>query len=141
MSYMNEKLEDIADLIKLHYPKPLPQLSTCPPVYGGREIPVFKDNPIHPQDQALVEAIHSQHLERIGVLGDDAIQVQDASYAVGRQRGAKEANETLLALVIRMRSGMNQAGVDSRPESMNPMEKLASDIDVALEAFRPLNPA
>jgi hypothetical protein len=59
-----------------------------------------KENPIHHQDQALIEAIHSQHLERIGVLGDEAIQFQDASYAVGRQRGAKEANETLLADLI-----------------------------------------
>ncbi|WP_296261891.1 hypothetical protein [Pseudomonas sp. UBA5706] len=111
------------------------------PVYGGREISVSKENPIHQQDQALIEAIHSQHLERIGVLGDEAIKFQDASYAVGRQRGSKEANETLLALVIRMRSYMDQAGIDPRPESMNPMEKLASDIDIALEAFSALNPA
>jgi hypothetical protein len=110
-------------------------------VYGGREIAVSKENLIHQQDQALIEGIHSQHLERIGVLGDEAIQFQDASYAVGRQRGSKEANEMLLALVIRMRSYMDQAGIDSRPESMNPMEKLASDIDSAIEAFRPLNPA
>ena len=100
-----------------------------------------KENPIHQQDQVLIERIHAQHLERISTLGDEAIQFQDASYAVGRQRGAKEANETLLALVIRMRSYMDQAGIDSRPESMNPMEKLASDIDIALEVFRPLNPA
>lgn len=59
-----------------------------------------KENPIHLQDQALIEAIHSQHVERIGVLGDEAIQFQDASYAVGRQRGAKEANEALLADLI-----------------------------------------
>jgi hypothetical protein len=38
----------------------------------------------------------------------------------------------LLALVQRMRSYMDQAGIDSKPESMNPMEKLASDIDVML---------
>lgn len=100
-----------------------------------------KENPIHLQDQALIEAIHSRHVERIGILGEEAIQFQDASYAVGRQRRAKEANETLLALVIRMRSYIDQAGIESRPESMNPMEKLASDIDVALEAFRPHNPA
>lgn len=56
-----------------------------------------KENPIHRQDQALIEAIHSQHLERIGVLGDEAIKFQDASYAVGRQRGAREANEALVA--------------------------------------------
>lgn len=56
-----------------------------------------KENPIHQQDQALIERIHAQHLERIGALGDEAIQFQDASYAVGRQRGAREANEALLA--------------------------------------------
>lgn len=56
-----------------------------------------KENPIHQQDQVLIEAIHSQHLERIGVLGDEAIKFQDASYAVGRQRGAREANEALVA--------------------------------------------
>lgn len=59
-----------------------------------------KANPIHHQDQALIERIHAQHVERIGVLGDEAIQFQDASYAVGRQRGAKEANEVLLADLI-----------------------------------------
>jgi len=58
---------------------------------------VSKENPIHQQDQVLIEAIHSQHLERIGVLGDEAIKFQDASYAVGRQRGAREANEALVA--------------------------------------------
>jgi len=64
---------------------------------GGRGNPVSKENPIHQQDQALIEAIHSQHLERIGAFGDEAIKFQDASYTVGRQRGAKEANEALLA--------------------------------------------
>lgn len=59
-----------------------------------------KENPIHQQDQAIIEAIHSQHLKRIGVLGDEAIQFQDASYAVGRQRGAKEANQALLTDLI-----------------------------------------
>lgn len=100
-----------------------------------------RENPIHLQDQALIEAIHSQHAERIGIPGDEAIRLQDASYAVGRQRGAKEANETLLALVIRIRTYMDQAGVDSKPENMNPREKLASDIDTALKAYRPVNPA
>lgn len=56
-----------------------------------------KENPIHQQGQAVIEAIHSQHMERIGVLGDEAIKFQDASYAVGRQRGAREANEALVA--------------------------------------------
>ncbi len=52
------------------------------------------------------------------------------------------AAPTLLALVERMRSYMDQAGIDSKPESMNPMEKLASDIDLALaELAQPLNPA
>jgi LPS O-antigen subunit length determinant protein (WzzB/FepE family) len=59
-----------------------------------------KENPIHHQDQALIERIHARHIERIGVLGDEAIQFQDASYAVGRQRGAKEANDALLADLI-----------------------------------------
>ena len=58
------------------------------------------ENPIHQQDQAMIERIHAQHLERISALGDEAIQFQDASYAVGRQRGAKEANEALLADLI-----------------------------------------
>jgi hypothetical protein len=58
---------------------------------------VSRENPIHQQDQALIETIHSQHLERIGVLGDEAIKFQDASYTVGRQRGAREANEDLVA--------------------------------------------
>lgn len=100
-----------------------------------------KENPIHQQDQVLIEPIQVQHPDRLSTLGDEAIQFQDASYSVGRHRGAREANETLLALVIRMRSYMDQAGIEPRPESMNPMEKLASDIDVALEAFRPHNPA
>lgn len=56
-----------------------------------------KENPIHQQDQVLIEAIHSQHLERIGVMGDEAVKFQNASYAVGRQRGAREANEALVA--------------------------------------------
>lgn len=52
------------------------------------------------------------------------------------------AAPTLLAFVERMRSYMDQAGIDSKPESMNPMEKLASDIDLTLaELAQPLNPA
>lgn len=59
-----------------------------------------KENPIHHQDQALIERIHAQHLERIGALGDEAIQFQDASYAVGRQRGAMEANDAMRQALI-----------------------------------------
>lgn len=42
------------------------------------------------------------------------------------------ASPELLALVRRMRSYMDQAGIDAKPESVNPMEKLASDIDMTL---------
>jgi hypothetical protein len=102
---------------------------------------VSKENPIHQQDQALIKAIHSQHVERIGILGDEAIQSQSTSYAVGRHWRAKEANKTLLAIVIRMRGYMDQTGIGSRPDSMKPMEKLASNINAALKAFNPLEPA
>jgi hypothetical protein len=80
---------------------------------------VPKENPIHLQDQALIEAISSQRVERIGILGDETIQLQ---HAVGGQRAAKEAKQTLLALVIRMRSYVDQAAINSKPESINPSE-------------------
>lgn len=49
---------------------------------------------------------------------------------IGREEAAR--TDKLLFLVRRMRSHMDQVGIDSKPESVNPMEKLASDIDVAL---------
>jgi hypothetical protein len=47
-------------------------------------------------------------------------------------REERGQQELLLSLVERMRSYMDQAGIDAKPESMNPMEKLASDIDITL---------
>jgi hypothetical protein len=52
---------------------------------------------------------------------------------IGREERGQ--HEQLLSLVQRMRSYMDQAGIDAKPESMNPMEKLASDIDIALSGL------
>lgn len=119
------------------------------PVYGGREIVVSKENPIHQQDQTLIGAIHSQHLERIGVLGDEAIQFQDASYAVGRQRGAREANEALLvdlieaAATLRRYEALHRAkGTDESTAKAEVNAALASRFETTIaKATQPLNPA
>ena len=50
---------------------------------------------------------------------------------IGREEAA--SREELLTLVERMRSYLGQSGVEPRPESMNPLERLASDIDLAIE--------
>jgi hypothetical protein len=102
-----------------------------------------RENPIHQQDQALIERIHAQHLERIGLLGDEAIQFQDASYAVGRQRGAMEANAELLAAARKVLSGLN-ARIDAAVESRNPcpvFDGIAELHDAINKATQPLNPA
>jgi hypothetical protein len=108
-----------------------------------------KENPIHQQDQALIERIHAQHLERIGVLGDEAIQFQDASYAVGRQRGAREANAELLddlteaAATLRRYESLHRAkGSDESTAKAEVNAALASRFEATIaKAKRSLNPA
>lgn len=102
-----------------------------------------KEIPIHQQDQALIERIHAQHLERIGALGDEAIQFQDASYAVGRQRGAKEANEALLSSAKTVLEGLN-ARIDAAVVARLPspvFEGITALQDAVNKATQPLNPA
>jgi hypothetical protein len=108
-----------------------------------------KENPIHHQDHALIERIHSQHLERIGVLGDEAIQFQDASYAVGRQRGAREANEALLADLIEAAATLRRyetlhraKGTDESAAKAEVNAALASRFEATIAKVKqPLNPA
>ncbi|AYF87443.1 DUF551 domain-containing protein [Pseudomonas sp. DY-1] len=57
---------------------------------------------IHPNDQELMERIHSQHCEVIQRLSDDAIKFQDASYALGRLRGKQEAAPQWVPVTERM---------------------------------------
>lgn len=105
-----------------------------------------KENPLHQQDQALIERIHAQHLERIGILGDEAIQFQDASYAVGRQRGAREANEALLAdlteaaVTLRRYEALHRAkGTDESMAKAEVNAALASRFEATIAKV--LNPA
>lgn len=108
-----------------------------------------KENPIHHQDQALIERIHAQHLERISALGDEAIQFQDASYAVGRQRGTMEANAALLADLIeaaatlRRYEALHRAkGTDESTAKAEVNAALASRFEATIAtATRPISPA
>lgn len=108
-----------------------------------------KGNPIHQQDQVLIERIHAQRLDRIGVLGDEAIQFQDASYAVGRQRGAKETNEALLADLIEAAATLRRyetphraKGTDETTGKPEVNAPLASRFEATIvKATQPRNPA
>lgn len=103
-----------------------------------------KENPIHHQDQALIERIHARHLERIGALGDEAIQFQDASYAVGRQRGAQEANGALLSVTQRLVQWDLDYPVNCHNgyAGLEALNKIIADAKAAIaQATQPLNPA
>lgn len=102
------------------------------------------ENPIHHQDQALIERIHAQHLARIGALGDEAIQFQDASYAVGRQRGAQEANDALLSVTQRLVQWDLDYAVNCHNgyAGLEALNKIIADAKAAVaKATQPLNPA
>lgn len=102
------------------------------------------ENPIHHQDQALIERIHAQHFERIGALGDEAIQFQDASYAVGRQRGAQEANDALLSVTQRLVQWDLDYPVNCHNgyAGLEALNKIIADAKAAVaKATQPLNPA
>jgi len=108
-----------------------------------------RENPIHQQDQALIERIHAQHLERIGLLGDEAIRFQDASYSVGRQRGAMEANAALLAdlteaaATLRLYEELHRAkGTDESTAKAEVNAALAARFEATIAKFaQPFNPA
>lgn len=108
-----------------------------------------KENPIHQQDQALIERIHAQHIERISALGDEAIRFQDASYAVGRQRGAREANDALLADLIEAAATLRRyetlhraKGTDESTAKAEVNAALASRFESTIaKATQLLNPA
>ena len=112
-------------------------------VWRAGDFIVSAENKIHPQDSALIEAIHSQHVQRIERLGDEAIQFQDASYAVGRQRGAQEANEALLAAAKTVLDGLN-ARIDESFDKGEPtpvFDGIAALHAAIAKATQPLNPA
>lgn len=50
-------------------------------------------------------------------------------------RGAAAEREELLPLVKRIRSYLGQAGIEAKPESVNPLENLASDIDLIIRKY------
>lgn len=51
----------------------------------------------HPEDQASIEAMHKQYVNKLDALhdalNDDLMNFQDDAYALGRSRGMKEGDE------------------------------------------------
>ena len=70
-----------------------------------------------------IERDHSDFCDRIG---DAAIALQDAAYKLGRERGKKEADESLMRLIMSARDRLSVIRIEHGIESEDLIIKIDS---------------